>query len=134
MKEIISLIKLECAGDVIIKKNKTFTITELVQKGKKMCIWPICGVIEPHMCALISKSFTHQCIEITRIEVEKKYRKRGIMTDFIRRMAAVSSECGLVLVMGCVSSDVMCTIMEHNKDKWKKCSWDPTSYMYINNS
>ena len=131
MDRIVRLVHEECAGDVIRKRasDGKFSVEELGAKVDRNArsIWPVYGIVEERrMCAMLTIFLDH--LEITRIEVDERHRRRGVMRDFVQRLATVSRERGLSLVMGCVESDVMRSIMErdpknreHRKHRWIKC-------------
>lgn len=144
MEQAITQVTLESAKD-IMNKHGEFTIKELCIKLKKKLrsIWPVFGITESKMCALITVypaeelSFTesleknHMCIEITRIYIDESYRKQGVMRDFIERIAIVAKSNKCVLIMGCVNGVRMHNIMKQNADKWIEYPKDTTSFMFI---
>jgi hypothetical protein len=91
------------------------------------------GVREPGIVAMISVP-CHSvlpCVEITRIECEERVRGTGICLRFVEKLAVASTSLGRCLVMGCVESERMLTLMRRHDDAWQRLESDPTSFVFL---
>jgi hypothetical protein len=131
MSSIAEIIKSDCAGNVY-ESDREFSpmmIEKLVQKVK--CQFGV-GIREPGMWVMLSVPLlSHQCIEITRIEVDKVKRGTGVFRRFVERLFIVCRKMNRSLVIGCVESERMMELMRKHKQIWHRFSSDPTSFVYV---
>lgn len=135
----VARVAAECANDVWFARER-FSCAELEalvrQKKRPTQLWPRCGIVEARLCATLTFFFSSLLelsrIEITRVEVFPRFRNRGVMLDFVRRLQEAATKGGSghsALVMGCVVPDGrMASIMRENAAAWTRCADDPTSF------
>jgi hypothetical protein len=133
----------ECAGNVHVFYHPAapHTLAKLLRKvigpSKLNCL----GLREPGVWAMLSvpaapcytspNSQPSNCIEITRIECDEHVRGTGLCVKFVERLAVACHTLDRYLVMGCVESDRMLTLMRRHDDIWQRLASDPTSFVYL---
>lgn len=134
----------ECSGNVHVFDHPTtaHTLANILRKvigpSKLNCL----GLREPGMWAMLSvpvaPCFTSRnniqamhCVEITRIQCDKHVTGTGLFVRFIEKLAATCDILNRCLVMGCVESERMLTLMHRHDDMWLRLSSDPTSFVFL---
>jgi len=109
MEQAIALVNSDCAGDMLRRNHGCLSKDYLMMKvdSKLRSIWPVFGIVESHLCALLTVCMEDMCIEITRVYVGKQYRRRGLLVNLVRHLSEVGEMYGFALVMGCVTSKRM---------------------------
>jgi len=70
-------------------------------------------------------------VEITRIECDEAVRGTGRFVAFVNTVAAACRVLGRALVLGCVESDRLRTLVRRHRDVWRRLPSDPTSYEFV---
>ena len=143
VKMIADQIIRDCAGNVYVSDHPFApkTIEKLLLKIAGPSRLNCLGLREPGIWALLSvptaPCYTAatpgqpwQCIEITRIQCDEHARGTGLFVMFVERLADTCRSLDRCLVMGCVESVRMLTLMRRHSNVWHRLSSDPTSYVY----
>lgn len=139
MKDIEDIIKRESANNVYVFDKPTSPIILSNILLKTSGVWNYVGLREPGLWVLLSMP-SQQCyinkksynfVEITRIECDEKLRGSGVFLKFIKRLLIACISLQRCLVIGCVESERMLTLMQRHKNCWQKLTSDPTSYAFI---
>lgn len=134
----------DCAGNVYVSEHPTApaTIHKLLLKVTGPSRLNCMGLREPGLWVLLSvpvipchiETSTGQtelpCVEITRIECDEHLRETGLFINFVERLAVTCSSLKRCLVIGCVESTRMLSLMRRHMRVWHRLSSDPTSYVY----
>ena len=133
----------ECAGNMHVSDHPfpPETIKRLLLKVVGPSKFNFLGLREPGMTALLSvptspcyvaaASQPFRCVEITRIECDERLRRSRLFLKFVEKLAITCSSMDMCLVMGCVESTRMLTLMRRHNDVWCRLASDPTSYVYV---
>jgi len=130
----------ECSGNVHVFDHPAapHTLAKLLRQvigpSKLNCL----GLREPGIWAMLSvptspcytSPYMH-CVEITRIECDERVRGTGLCVKFVEKLAVTCCNLDRCLVMGCVESKRMLTLMRRHDDVWQRLASDPTSFVFL---
>jgi hypothetical protein len=132
----------ECAGNIRFFEHPVAprALAELLRRvmgpSKLNCM----GLREPGVWVMLSMPSAPRymsldspfhCVEITRIECDESVRGTGLFVRFVERLAAAARALGRSVVVGCVESERMLTLMRRHDDTWRRLASDPTSFVFL---
>ena len=136
-------IAMDCAGNMHVSSHPIApeTMHKLLLKVTGPSRLNYLGLREPGVLVLLciptSSCYTASapgqpmhCVEITRIQCDEHVRGTGQFIKFVEKLAITCQAIDRCLVVGCVESVRMLTLMHRHTDTWHKLSSDPTSYVY----